>query len=125
MANGNVLTGIETLVLIAIGAFVGANARYFIGLLSPGLIGTFIGNVLGSFFLGYLTYEAMYRGILGDRTDIVVGTGFLSSFTTYSTFALETVQVEPLLGVMNIVGSYAAGFTAVYSGRLVAAMGGE
>lgn len=124
MPEDHPLVWIETFVLIAIGAFVGANARYFIGLFWPGLLGTFVANVLGSFFLGFMTYEAMYTGILGDRTDLVVGTGFLSSFTTYSTFALETVQATPLVGVLNVVGSYAVGFSAVFVGRFVASTTG-
>lgn len=120
MSDDHPLVWTETLVLIAIGAFVGANARYFIGLFRPGLLGTFVANVLGSFVLGFLTYEAAQTGLLGDKTDLVVGTGFLSSFTTYSTFALETVQATPLFGVLNVVGSYAVGFSAVYGGRFVA-----
>lgn len=120
MADDHPLAQIETLVLIAIGAFFGANARYFIGLSWPGLPGTFIANALGSFVLGFIAYEAVYAGILDTRTSLVVGTGFLSSFTTYSTFALETVQAVPLFGVLNVVGSYAVGFSAVYAGRFIA-----
>lgn len=126
MSNDHPLTQIETLVLIAIGAFFGATARYFIGLFSPGLLGTFIANISGSFVLGFMAYEARHTGILGDRTHLVAGTGFLSSFTTYSTFALETIQAVPLFGVLNVVGSYAVGFSAVYVGRFVAfTIGGE
>lgn len=126
MYDDHPLARIETLVLIATGAFFGANARYFIGLFWPGLPGTFVANILGSFFLGFMAYEAVYTGILGDRTDLVVGAGFLSSFTTYSTFALETAQAAPLIGVLNVVGSYAVGFSAVCFGRFVASkIGGE
>lgn len=121
MVDDHPLARIEPLVLIAIGAFFGANARYFVGLFWPGLPGTFIANVLGSFVLGFIAYEAVYTGILDTQTHLVVGTGFLSSFTTYSTFALETAQAVPLFGVLNVVGSYAVGFSAVYAGRLLAA----
>jgi CrcB protein len=52
----------------------------------------------------------------------VLGTGVLSSFTTYSTFALETVQAEPLVGLLNVVGSYGLGFAGVLIGREIAGM---
>lgn len=120
MSDEHVLLRIETIVLIAIGGFVGANLRYFVGTLSPGLLGTLVANVLGSFFLGFVMYEAMYTGLIDEKTRVVGATGLLSSFTTYSTFAVESVQATPLLGVLNVVGSYALGFTAVLLGRYVA-----
>lgn len=123
MTNDSILTWIETLVLIAIGAFVGANARYFIGLFYSGLVGTFIANVAGSFCLGFIAYEAAYTGILEERSQLVFGTGFLSSFTTYSTFALETFQASPAFGILNVGASYAFGFAAVLVGRQIALRG--
>ena len=120
MSDKHILLKIETLVLIAIGGFVGANMRYLIGTFSPGLVGTLLANAIGSFFLGFVLYEAIYSGLLGERTHLVAATGLLSSFTTYSTFAVETVQAPPLFGVLNVVTSYALGFTAVYLGGYVA-----
>lgn len=114
------LIRIETVALVAVGAFVGANARYAIGLFAPGPGGTFVANVLGCFLLGIISYEALNTGLLDEQTRTVLGTGFLSSFTTYSTFALETVQASPLIGLANVTGSYAAGFAAVLLGRRVA-----
>jgi CrcB protein len=120
MVGRRVLFKLETVLLIAIGGAVGANLRYAIGTVAPGLRGTFIANVTGSFLLGFLLYEAIYTDILAEKTRVIFGTGFLSSYTTYSTFALETVQAPPVLGVLNLVGSYAFGFVAVLVGRQVA-----
>ena len=121
MADAHPLVRIETVSLVAIGGFVGATLRYFVGTLSPGLVGTLVANVLGSFVLGFVMYEAMYTGVIDEKTRVLGATGLLSSFTTYSTFAVETVQTTPLFGVLNVVGSYALGFSAVTLGRFVAA----
>ena len=120
MSYRHVLFRVEAVVLIAIGGFVGANMRYLVGTFSPGLLGTLLANVIGSFFLGFVLYEAIYTGLLGERTHLVAVTGLLSSFTTYSTFAVETVQATPFFGTVNVLSNYALGFTAVYAGRYVA-----
>lgn len=126
MSDTHPLVQLETLVLIAIGGFAGANLRYFIGLFEPGLAGTLVANVSGAFLLGVLLYEAIYAGRLDQKTALVVGTGFLSSLTTYSTFAFETVEATPLFAAANVAGNYALGFGAVAVGGYVAAqLGGE
>jgi CrcB protein len=122
MSKRHPLVTLETIVLIAMGGALGANMRYSIGTIVPGLGGTLIANVLGCFVLGFLIYEAQYTGLIAERSLLVFGTGFLSSFTTYSTFALETVQAPLLWGVTNVVASYALGFTAVLVGRATAAL---
>ena len=98
------------------GGALGANLRYFVGTLLPGLGGTFVANVVGSYLLGFLLYEAVYADLIAEETRLVFGTGFLSSFTTYSTFAVETAQAPPPLAVANVVGRYALGFAAVVLG---------
>lgn len=110
----------ERLCLVAIGGFVGANLRYALSLVIPGIGGTFTANVLGCFALGFLVYEAELVGLLAEETGLVAATGFLSSFTTYSTFALEAVQSPTLVGVGYVVASYACGFAAVLVGRRLA-----
>lgn len=111
---------VETVLLVAIGGAVGANARYAVGTVMPGVSGTFVANVTGCFLLGFLLYEAVYTDVLAEQTRLVFGTGFLSSYTTYSTFALETFQAPLSVGALNVVGSYAVGFAAVLVGRQVA-----
>jgi len=120
MVQRHPLVTIESIVLIAMGGALGANMRFFIGTIVPGLGGTLIANVLGCYFLGFIVYEAQYTELLAGRSRLVFGTGFLSSFTTYSTFALETVQAPVVFGVLNVVASYALGFAAVLIGRATA-----
>jgi CrcB protein len=120
MSRKHPLVTLETVVLVAMGGALGANVRYVIGLVVPGLGGTFVANVVGCFLLGFIIYEAQYTALLSNRSRLVFGTGFLSSLTTYSTFAVETAGVSLALGAANVVGNYAAGFAAVLIGRAVA-----
>lgn len=120
MSDDHSLERVEPVVLVAIGGFAGANLRYFVGVVLPGLGGTLAANALGSFLLGVVLYEALYAGILSRQTRTVVAIGFLSSFTTYSTFALESARSAPALLVGNVLANYALGFTGVLAGRALA-----
>lgn len=114
------LVRVESLVLVAIGGFAGSNLRYFAGFLVPELVGTLLVNVLGSLALGFVLYETIYSGVLANETRVVVSTGFLSSFTTYSTFALQSAQAPPVVLIGNVLANYALGFTGVLVGRSLA-----
>jgi CrcB protein len=116
MTESHPLLTVETIVLIGIGGFAGSNLRYFVGSLLPGLQGTLLVNALGSFALGFLLYEAMHLGVLSGETKVAAATGFLSSFTTYSTFAVETA-LTPEWAVANVLASYALGFGGVLAAR--------
>ncbi|MFB6109540.1 MAG: CrcB family protein [Halodesulfurarchaeum sp.] len=120
MGSDYPLLRLETVALIAVGGFLGSNLRFLLSLFSPGLLGTLLANVLGSTVLGFVVYESLRTGLLSDASQTVLSTGLLSSFTTYSTFALETIQAEPLLGMANLLASYALGFTGVLLGRHLA-----
>jgi CrcB protein len=120
MPDRHLLVRLEVLALVGIGGFAGSNLRYFVGRVEPGPGGTLLVNVLGSLALGFLMYEAIHAGLLSGRTHVVVGSGFLSSFTTYSTFVVETVQSAPLLAVGYVAASYGLGFAGVLAGRALA-----
>jgi CrcB protein len=113
---------LEPLVLVALGGFGGAVCRYLVGLAAPVSFpwGTVAVNVLGSFLLGLLLYESRLVGSLSAETRLVVGTGFLSSFTTYSTFAVETSVLSPTLAALNVTANYGLGVLAVLAARLLA-----
>ena len=121
MTDSRPLRALETLVLIAVGGFAGANLRYLFGLALPGLGGTLLANALGSLALGFVLYEAIHVGVLSDHARLVVATGFLSSFTTYSTFAVGTATLDsPVVAVGNVAATYALGFAGVAVGGAVA-----
>ncbi|NIC00867.1 fluoride efflux transporter CrcB [Halobacterium sp. R2-5] len=119
MSDDHPLQTIETLLLVAVGGAIGANLRYVVGITLPGLWGTFTANVTGCFLLGLLLYEDRYISILADRSRVVFGTGLLSSYTTYSAFAVETVQTAPVWAIVNVVANYAIGLAAVLLARSV------
>jgi CrcB protein len=125
MKRRQLLTQLEPIFLIAIGGFAGANLRYVVDLLAPGgLLGTFLVNVIGSFALGVLVYDSLNQPAIADNSRLVFGTGFLSSFTTYSTFVIEAVRSEPQVAVGYVGASYIVGFLAVIAGRQFVGGGG-
>jgi CrcB protein len=118
MRRRQLLTQLEPILLIAVGGFAGANLRQFVDLLVPGTLpGTLAVNVLGSFALGVLVYDSLDQQAIADNSRLVFGTGFLSSFTTYSTFMLDALLAEPLTALGYVGVSYLCGFLAVLVGR--------
>ncbi|AUO14694.2 fluoride efflux transporter CrcB [Priestia megaterium] len=84
-----------TALLIAIGGFLGAIARYIVSTWmnkksSKGFpIGTLFVNLLGSFLLGLIVGQGISSGFYS-----FLGIGFMGAFTTFSTFKLENVQLR-------------------------------
>jgi CrcB protein len=129
------LRRLEPLALIAAGGFVGAALRFAVTEALPAQAlpwGTLAANVAGAFLLSLLLYENRLVGSLSAETRLVVGTGFCSSFTTYSTFAVETAGLAglpalgtaagatPLLAVVNVALTYVLGFVAIGLGQVAA-----
>ncbi|SDZ87981.1 CrcB protein [Haloplanus vescus] len=120
MSESAPLQTLEVLCLVALGGFAGANLRHAFALAIPGLGGTLAANVLGCLALGVVVYEAELAGVLARETRYAVATGFLASFTTYSTFALEVIQSPTPAGLTYVGATYALGFAAVLLGRRLA-----
>lgn len=78
-------------------------------------LGTFIVNVLGAFLLGLLVGAKV-----GHDVRLLVGTGLLGAFTTFSTWMFETermtVDGAARGAATNVVVSLAIGFAAVSLG---------
>ena len=109
-----------TVLLVALGAAVGAPLRYLVDRAVGGRVlpwGTFIANVAGSFLLGLVAGGT--RQVDGPLMALV-GTGFCGALTTYSTFGYETVRLlqdkATPLAVLNAVGSVVAGLCAALLG---------
>ena len=87
--------------------------------------GTFVVNVSGSFLLGLLTGLAAYHAFPGTPK-VVLGTGFIGAYTTFSTFALESVDLarsgEVRAALWNLFGSLCAGALAAAAGLALAAL---
>jgi CrcB protein len=120
MARDHPLARFETLVLVGIGGFAGSNLRFFVADLAPGLPGTLLANALGSLALGFVLYEALHTDLIASEARTVIATGFLSSFTTYSTFALQTAGASLPWMAANVLANYGLGFGGVLLGRRLA-----
>jgi fluoride exporter len=119
-----------TILLLMLGAAVGAPLRYLIDRAvsarhgSPFPWGTFFVNVAGSLILGFVA------GIPApDAVMALAGIGFCGALTTYSTFGYETLRLTrdgaTWYAVLNASASVAAGLTAGSCGLLLArAIGG-
>ncbi len=106
--------------LVALGAAVGAPARYLVDRAVRRRLGapwgTVVVNVVGSFVLGALVVLTGGRG----GAQLLVGTGLCGALTTWSTFAYETVRRtesgRPARAAAEAV-------TGVVTGVLAAALG--
>jgi CrcB protein len=121
MDDAQPLATIASFALVALGGFAGATLRYGVDLVAPSLAATLAVNATGSLLLGFLLYERVFLGTVSEPLRVALGTGFLSSLTTYSTFAVATATVAPLLAVGNVAANYALGLAGVFAGRALAA----
>lgn len=118
MSRTSALVRVETILFVAVGGAGGAILRYGVEQAIPSsLLAIFLVNVVGSFALGAIVYEGRLIGSFSKRARFVFGTGFLSSFTTYSTFVVDALTATPALGLAYLLASYAAGFAAVLVAR--------
>jgi CrcB protein len=109
-----------TVLLVALGAAVGAPLRYLIDRAVQSRHeaafpwGTFAVNMLGSFLLGALV------SISGTAGFALLGTGFCGALTTYSTFGFETVGLVHTrargAAVLNVLASVAVGLLCAWLG---------
>lgn len=118
MASKHFVERMETIVVIGIGGFAGSNLRYFVELTVPSsLLATATVNTLGCLALGFLFYERRFAGTISQSGRTLLATGFIASFTTYSTFILDAITATPAMGLAYVTGSYVLGFAAVVFGR--------
>lgn len=118
MARTHPLEHLESILIVGIGGFAGSNLRYFVELFVPfSLVATATVNVLGCLALGFFLYEELYGGTISEASRTILATGFIASFTTYSTFVIDAVTTAPVVALGYVIGSYALGFAAVLLGR--------
>jgi fluoride exporter len=118
---------------ICLGGAIGTGARYLLSgwllrVAGPGFpYGTLAVNVLGSFLLCLLMQIGLSTEAVPPTLRLVLATGVLGGFTTYSTFNYETLRLLQedawLLGLANlgitVAACLVAGLLGITAGRLL------
>jgi len=115
--------------LVALGGAIGASARHLVVTLTRSTAtafpwGTFIVNVAGCFAFGLIAGLGMGRIPLGQASRLFLLTGVLGGFTTYSSFAFDTLDLaragQPALAVLNVAAQIIIGVAATWTGFVLA-----
>ncbi len=119
--------------MIGLGGFLGANARFMVTLWSARKwggqfpYGTLLINVSGSFVLCFLAMLLTERWVPHATLRLALMVGFLGSYTTFSTFSLEWLQLlqngdlwpSLLYVTSSVIGGGLAGCMGLLLGRLI------
>jgi len=122
------------ILLISLGAALGANARYWISVWAARHLGvafpydTFFVNVTGSLALGFLIGLTSERIPITPEVRLLLAVGFLGAYTTFSSFAVESLTLAQNSGnwhaLLNIFANNLVGLgcalAGMYLARLVA-----
>jgi CrcB protein len=110
---------------IALGGAFGAVLRYAISTVAQNQIGGFFPwgtlavNLIGSFLIGVL-FQLFHEQIGSENMRLILITGGLGAFTTFSTYSLETLLLfqdgKVGLGLLNLALSSSTGLIAVFMG---------
>jgi CrcB protein len=120
--------------LICLGGAIGTGVRYLLSVWIARMagtgfpFGTLLVNVAGSFLLGLVMQLSLSTQVLGADARLIIGTGILGGFTTYSTFNYETLALlrEGAAGVAflnaaaTLIGCLVAGALGIGAVRAVA-----
>lgn len=120
----------QTVLLISIGAIIGANLRYFVAQYVARLIpstfplGTLVINITASFILGFFLIWTSERVLADPRWRLFVAVGFCATYSTYSSFAFETFALfdkgQVAMAALNILGTNVVCLIAVMLGAILA-----
>lgn len=120
----------QKFVLIALAGGAGALSRYGLAGLVQRLaggsfpLGTFVVNMLGCLLFGLVWGLLEERAAFGPQARVIVLTGFMGAFTTFSTFAFESVALmragQWLFAAVNVAGQNLIGFIVLFAGLKLA-----
>jgi fluoride exporter len=124
----------KAILLVALGGALGSVARYKLsGFVLHQTIdwrfpaGTFFVNVAGCLIAGFLAALAEKADFFSPDTRLLLFTGILGGFTTFSAFGLETVHLlrrgEHLVAATYVVLSVAVGILALWAALTVTIKG--
>ena len=111
---------------IALGGAAGSISRYWLSGAAQRLagsafpFGTFAVNLLGCLLFGAVWGFFENRLLPGSEVRLLVLTGFMGAFTTFSTYMFETAELvkfgQMALAAANVVGQSLAGLALVLCG---------
>lgn len=114
--------------LVGIAGALGAVSRYFLGRYvaerarSQFPLGTFLINVSGAFVIGLL-FGLTSRKLISTTVQLILATGFLGGYTTFSTMSWEGVQLarggSSRRSMIYLGGSVLIGFSAAALGMVL------
>jgi fluoride exporter len=117
-------------VIVALGAIFGANLRYVLSRLIAKVIGpmfpygTLVINVTGSFVVGWFMVWTTERVLIDPRWRLLIVIGFCGGFTTFSSYAFETMayleQGQWALMTTNMVANNVLSLLAALAGMALA-----
>ena len=115
--------------LVALGGAIGSVLRYYVGqwalrLMGPAFPwGTLTVNVVGCFVIGLFTELIARKFNASVELRLLLVTGFLGGFTTFSAFSLDAISLfergEAVAGGVYIAASVGLSMAAVISGLAV------
>jgi len=121
---------VRDFVIVSIGAIVGANARWVISRYAARLLGpvfpygTLIINIAGSLIVGFFIIWTTERVLVDPRWRLLIVVGFCGAFTTFSSYAFETMayfeQGQWALMVANVLSNNLLCLGAVLAGMVLA-----
>lgn len=107
-------SALTNILAIAVGAAIGANLRYSLSLWAAQRwgasfpYGTLLVNVIGSFVIGFVLVLATTRLSLSEPMRLLIVTGLLGGFTTFSSLSFEAYTLITN-GSWQAAGIYLAG----------------
>ena len=124
------MRSLNDVLIVAIGAVFGANLRWLISRWSAKFIspvfpyGTLFINVTGSFIVGFFMIWSTQRVLLDPRWRLLIVVGFCGAFTTFSSFAFETMayfeQGQWMMMAANFVSNNLLCLAAALAGMALA-----
>jgi len=115
------------LTIIFIGGGIGAILRALLMTIlinkTPFFPNTFIINIVGCIFLGFLFQMFLTNSNISPSYQIFLTTGILSAFTTFSTFSLELVTMletgAQILAIFYAISSLIFGISGIFLGKFL------
>ena len=119
---------LKEILYIGAGGFAGAVLRYYCGIVIKKITllghifwGTLFVNTAGCFLIGFLFPLLTSKTHISGNMRLLVITGFLGGFTTFSSLALETVSLARsslyLFSLINMTLNIALGLSALLLGE--------